>query len=1132
MALTTADIQAAYVTFFNRPADVEGLNYWSSYGGSVADLYATFAQSTEYKDVFSGLSQSAQVNTVYQNLFGRDAEAEGLNYWVGMLANGNITLANLALAVAAGAQSTDLDTFNNRKTAATAFTQELDTTAEILAYQGAGANAVAKEWLSGVTDTASLTAAVAPSVINAAVTEMTTAGNGQTVTLSKGLDALVGGNGNDTFIGSVAAANEELNTLSALDSIDGGAGIDTLKILTDGTAISLPTLKNVEVIEAQSSAALTIDTTAAAGLTNLNVTKVGAGAGLQATAGATTDVAVKLDAPVTVPLTVNGGKNVDVTLTGAGASGNLNNITIGTTTAAQGDVKVDVTTAAAVKGANITGAATTVTGGKTVSVSQKVGSSSGLVADGVTTTTHALNAVNVNANASTTTVTVVQDKTVAASAGAVAVAGVAETASVKFTALTANGTVTVSGLTFTASKAMTAAEVAQAFANLSAAALKPGAATSDTQGPGAAANGVFTGSLLAGWNSGAASGDTVVFTASKGGAMATDLVATGAAVTTITQGVDAVEAKAAVLGVTAGTVTIAGGAALKTVTVDGYSKLGSTVNGTANALENLSLSNGGAFTAAVGAATVNLSLENVWDTAAVAATKTTAAVAAIQAAVAVGSATTTTLNVKNTGNNAVTLTTPAATLNLSGSGMLTAAGSSLTNLKTLKVTETAGLNLGASALTNVESVDTTGTTGAVTVQIDGSKATYAGGAGVDTVTVTTAAVDKAINLGAGDDRLVLLNAAPVIKSGLVLEGGDGVDTLALAAAFAATASAGAAFEAQINGFEKLELSGATAGETVNLDNLDDINYVITNGGAGVKLDKMLANATVELKGAHSAAVEVVLKDATGTADVVNLVANAGTGANIGTVKVDKVETINITTTDTDPSPAAVSTNTLALNGDSIATVNVAGAGDLVLGLDALSVKVAAVNASAATGSLTLNLSAYNGASFVTVTGGAGKDVLTASAGANAKADVLIGGAGDDILTAGSNGAKLTGGEGNDLFVLNAASKEANTYSSILDFQAGDLLQLTGATTFGKLTAALNPTTAVFSDFVAAAMAQANGAAGAHDAVWFSFAGNSYVVLEQGTAATFTNGTDSIIELTGVANLDSASFNLTFQTVSL
>ena len=85
MALTTAQIQNAYVAFFNRPADVAGLTYWSSYAGSSADLLNTFAQSVEYKSLYSGMNSTQLVNAVYQNLFGHAPDIEGLNYWVNQL---------------------------------------------------------------------------------------------------------------------------------------------------------------------------------------------------------------------------------------------------------------------------------------------------------------------------------------------------------------------------------------------------------------------------------------------------------------------------------------------------------------------------------------------------------------------------------------------------------------------------------------------------------------------------------------------------------------------------------------------------------------------------------------------------------------------------------------------------------------------------------------------------------------------------------------------------------------------------------------------------------------------------------------------------------------------------------------
>jgi len=113
---------------------------------------------------------------------------------------------------------------------------------------------------------------------------------------------------------------------------------------------------------------------------------------------------------------------------------------------------------------------------------------------------------------------------------------------------------------------------------------------------GKVANGVWTGALDAGWTSGAATGDTVVFTGTANTAMAVDLVASAkATVTTTTPRCTAVTAQNT-LGVTNGTVTIAGAAALKTVTVDGYaaSTGAAGINGATNtALDTISLANGG-----------------------------------------------------------------------------------------------------------------------------------------------------------------------------------------------------------------------------------------------------------------------------------------------------------------------------------------------------------------------------------------------------------------------------------------------------------------------------------------------------------------------------------------------------------
>lgn len=228
MALTTAQIQNAYVAFFNRPADVAGLNYWSTYNGSISDLFNAFAGSQEYKSLFTGQNSTQIVNTVYQNLFGRSPDVAGLNYWVGQLDSGKVTVANIANAVNSGAQGTDKTIIDNKVAAATSFTTALDTTAEIVGYAQASSATLSqvKTWLSTVTDQASsLTAA------NAALPALTTtvssgaASASLSASLTTGQDNIVGTTGNDTF---TARIFDNSNTLQSGDKIAGGGGTDIL----------------------------------------------------------------------------------------------------------------------------------------------------------------------------------------------------------------------------------------------------------------------------------------------------------------------------------------------------------------------------------------------------------------------------------------------------------------------------------------------------------------------------------------------------------------------------------------------------------------------------------------------------------------------------------------------------------------------------------------------------------------------------------------------------------------------------------------------------------------------------------------------------------------------------------------
>lgn len=271
-------IQKAYIAYFGRPADFEGYNYWlnglNTNALTVEDMYMHFAASQEYLSNYAGMTNTQIITEVYQNLFDRDPELGGLTYWTTQMNAGWVTIDNVVMAVLGGASNVgepDLDTINNKVTAAAAFTAALDTVAEINGYSGAEAAAEANEWLAGITDdNAALAAAIAPAALNAAIADVITpdvpAPVDQTLILTAGQDDLTGGAGNDVFRSTQA-------TLQLGDSVDGGAGQDTLTVSISGAGIALNgfAATSVETIEVKSlsTSASVIDLSDVDGLTTL-----------------------------------------------------------------------------------------------------------------------------------------------------------------------------------------------------------------------------------------------------------------------------------------------------------------------------------------------------------------------------------------------------------------------------------------------------------------------------------------------------------------------------------------------------------------------------------------------------------------------------------------------------------------------------------------------------------------------------------------------------------------------------------------------------------------------------------------------------------------------------------------------
>ena len=142
---------------------------------------------------------------------------------------------------------------------------------------------------------------------------------------------------------------------------------------------------------------------------NLNVTKatVTGGKLVDAVAAATTDVDVSVKAG-NGTLKVDGGKNVTVKLADVAVIGDAVTIGAGAAGAAKGDVVVELTGKAATGDVAALGVVN-VTGGKTITVTQKAVGDAAAVASSAAGFTVTQGAVNVTGNADTTTVTVKQD---------------------------------------------------------------------------------------------------------------------------------------------------------------------------------------------------------------------------------------------------------------------------------------------------------------------------------------------------------------------------------------------------------------------------------------------------------------------------------------------------------------------------------------------------------------------------------------------------------------------------------------------------------------------------------------------------------------------------------------------------
>jgi hypothetical protein len=125
--------------------------------------------------MYAGMSDSQIVNQLCLNIFGRNAEPGGLNFWANALTNGDETVESIALRLNCSAQGDDRLVVNNRVEPENVVTSKIGTLSEKEGYVGIAAAASARSWLASMLATdKSKTAAILSA--DQATIETTTAG--------------------------------------------------------------------------------------------------------------------------------------------------------------------------------------------------------------------------------------------------------------------------------------------------------------------------------------------------------------------------------------------------------------------------------------------------------------------------------------------------------------------------------------------------------------------------------------------------------------------------------------------------------------------------------------------------------------------------------------------------------------------------------------------------------------------------------------------------------------------------------------------------------------------------------------------------------------------------------------------
>jgi hypothetical protein len=266
-------IAQLYIGLYGRAPDPAGLEYWTGklLSGQLTyeQINANFAsEQSEWTDLKDGLTNEQLVTELYQQLFEREPDLAGLEYWVNKLDSGAISIDEVAMALINGADAADRAVLDYKIEAALYYAENFETS-------------YGREWMDpedrdsaqaavqGVYDRETTDASKA--AVDAAANEF-----GTTWQLEVGADDVNGSQAGDLIQGTLGDGFDD-PTFDEFDNIDGGQGTDRLAIAVKGTADEIPsfvTVENVEdvVFSLAKDAVLDVDITDFDGVEHVRVT--------------------------------------------------------------------------------------------------------------------------------------------------------------------------------------------------------------------------------------------------------------------------------------------------------------------------------------------------------------------------------------------------------------------------------------------------------------------------------------------------------------------------------------------------------------------------------------------------------------------------------------------------------------------------------------------------------------------------------------------------------------------------------------------------------------------------------------------------------------------------------------------